>query len=92
MNPDIDLDQPLPQETVSVWIKRSDSMMKRVAFYYAQDTPSLNEIYETYKLDSPFDHSIIYVFADDGRSGRIYRCGNYTTGQWDMYAKTTGYA
>lgn len=49
---------------------------------------TLKDVYEQYKSRA----TMIYVFCDDGRSGEIFRCGNYGAGMWQKYATTRGYA
>lgn len=50
---------------------------------------TLQDIYDYYKPDYG---EMIYVIHDGGLSGKIYRCGNYEVGNWQLYAKTEGYA
>lgn len=79
----------LEDEEISIYLQQKEGLI-RTDYPPETDTETftLADVYEQYQS---FD-GLIYVFADGGLSGEIYRCNNYGKGNWQKYAITQGYA
>jgi len=75
-------------QSVTIYLETGRDMVGADHPESTDGTFTLEDVYETYKF---FD-GLIYVFADGGLRGKIYRCNNYGKGIWQEYAITQGYA
>ncbi|MFM0683725.1 hypothetical protein [Streptococcus suis] len=65
--------------------------LKRLDVHKESDVFRLSDLYEQYKNSVP-PNDCLYVVVTDGLSGTIYACGHTRRGEWNVFAKTAGYA
>lgn len=75
-------------DSVTIYLEKKEGLIRVDYPNIMADTFTLGDVYEAYQS---FD-GLIYVFADGGLRGEIYRCNNYGKGKWQKYAITQGYA
>ena len=78
----------LEDEEISIYLQQKEGLIRTAYPETIAGMFTLADVYEQYQS---FD-GLIYVFADGGLSGEIYRCNNYGKGNWQKYAITQGYA
>lgn len=73
---------------ISIYLQQKEGLIRTDHPETTTGTFTLTDVYEKYQSFN----GLIYVVADGGLRGEIYRCNNYGKGKWQKYAITQGYA